>query len=613
MRNPGVIHMRRSSLRLYGPFLAIALVQALFILAAPSDSPDRSAITAGGSFGDGGSGFSDGDSGFDSGQPSFDSNGDATIDTSGTGTNTFSSGSGGATSPSGQSGSSGSASPSRPSGSGTPNAGGTSPTSTPAGGTPTTGAPVGAQGDTSHCAGALQFDVLLDNPPCRAKWPAGADNGGATYQGVTKDKVRVVFFAAESNPAVDAVLAPQGLAATPEELNTFYANFEAFFKKRYESYGRELELIRYTGACPTSPPDVPSCKEAAREVIKMKPFMVSWGTPLYGEVFDEFARAGIVSVGGWHFDNSYFTQRRPFRYDIFMDGTRSMELSAEYYCKKMAGKTASHAGRIIHRSFPSGGQRDLIPRKVAIITPEIDANLRTAEHLRDLIRKCDGHTPVIATYESDIEKAQAQTEATTAKLIEEQVTTAIHIGDPVAPAFSTAGFTAQEYFPEYWIAGVQLLDYDLLGRLYDKNQMAHAFGLGHLAEPVPFSESNAARMYRDVGSSQQACGSCNLPMGYVTFVASVIHGTGPNLNPATVENYLLNASPYGGDRKGTQLIKYGPDDYTGISDAREIYWSETQVSTIDGKPGAYISPNNAARYQLGQLKPGLDSIPVPPR
>src|SRR4051812_39207826 len=40
--------MRRSTLRLYGPFLALALVQALIIVTAPSKAPDRTALSAGG-------------------------------------------------------------------------------------------------------------------------------------------------------------------------------------------------------------------------------------------------------------------------------------------------------------------------------------------------------------------------------------------------------------------------------------------------------------------------------------------------------------------------------------------------------------------------------------
>jgi hypothetical protein len=42
--------------------------------------------------------------------------------------------------------------------------------------------------------------------------------------------------------------------------------------------------------------------------------------------------------------SQYFTQRRPYRYDAFMDGTSSADLIGEYYCKKLAGKNADHAG-----------------------------------------------------------------------------------------------------------------------------------------------------------------------------------------------------------------------------------------------------------------------------
>ena len=83
----------------------------------------------------------------------------------------------------------------------------------------------------------------------------------------------------------------------------------------------------------------------------MHPFMVAWATPLYSAVFDEFARAGIVSVGGWHFDASIFNTRRPYRYDVLMDGSRSAQVIADYYCKKMAGKNATLAGDPTMRAF----------------------------------------------------------------------------------------------------------------------------------------------------------------------------------------------------------------------------------------------------------------------
>src|SRR3954452_9336969 len=58
----GGFAMRRSTLRLYGPFLAIALVQALFIVAAPSRAPGRQQLSTG-------SGFQSGANGTASGAP----------------------------------------------------------------------------------------------------------------------------------------------------------------------------------------------------------------------------------------------------------------------------------------------------------------------------------------------------------------------------------------------------------------------------------------------------------------------------------------------------------------------------------------------------------------
>lgn len=50
-----------------------------------------------------------------------------------------------------------------------------------------TGGGAAATGDTSHCKGDRQHNVIYNAPTCVPKWPEGADNGGATYPGVTRD------------------------------------------------------------------------------------------------------------------------------------------------------------------------------------------------------------------------------------------------------------------------------------------------------------------------------------------------------------------------------------------------------------------------------------------
>jgi hypothetical protein len=148
---------------------------------------------------------------------------------------------------------------------------------------------------------------------------------------------------------------------------------------------------------------------------------------------------------------------------------------------------------VVSQPFPGTAQPiRSTHRRLGISVPAIEANVSTAQHLADIVNKCDpGHDPVISTYESDIQRAEQQSQASTQKFISEKVTTAVCMCDPIAPVFGTKGFTQAGYFPEILMPGLGLLDYDKLGRLYNPQQMAHAFGPSHLRDEVPFHDSDA--------------------------------------------------------------------------------------------------------------------------
>ena len=115
--------------------------------------------------------------------------------------------------------------------------------------------------------------------------------------------------------------------------------------KHYELYGRKLDVEFIQGNCPTTPPNYDLCNAEAQAVAKKKPFLIVWGTPLYGSVFDIWKNAGIISLGGWQFDDTFFNNRRPYRYDPWMNGTEVGAHIAEYYCKKMANRTSTTPAR----------------------------------------------------------------------------------------------------------------------------------------------------------------------------------------------------------------------------------------------------------------------------
>src|SRR5205085_10054604 len=137
------------------------------------------------------------------------------------------------------------------------------------------------------------------------------------------------------------------------------------------------------------------------------------------------------------------------------------------------GKNADHSGRLIHSSI---GARGNVKRRLGIVVPEIEANVATAKEVAARVKACGGGDSPIFTYASDIEKANEQTQATVANLIQNKVTTVTCMCDPIAPVFLTTGMSKNSYFPEFLLPGLGLLDYDLLGQLYDPQQMQHAFG-----------------------------------------------------------------------------------------------------------------------------------------
>jgi hypothetical protein len=186
--------------------------------------------------------------------------------------------------------------------------------------------------------------------------------------------------------------------------------------------------------------------------------------------------------------------------------------------------------------------------------------------------------------------------------------------DPIAPVFRTNNQTRNEYFPENLLAGSGLLDFDKLGRLYDKAQWQHAFGPSHLQIQPPHSESDATIVWQDQGRSGNACVSCNLPWSYYQLMGAMIQVGGPDLDPLSVERGMLNLPDRGGWTESggdpTKVLnRMGTGDYTVLSDVKIVYWDDQAPSTVDGRPGSYVALDGGRRYTHGELDSEL-RVPV---
>jgi hypothetical protein len=126
-------------------------------------------------------------------------------------------------------------------------------------------------------------------------------------------------------------------------------------------------------------------------------------------------------------------------------------------------------------------------------------------------------------------------------------------------------------------------------------------------------------MWRATGRGGTPCESCNLPWAYVALAASFIQGSGPNLHPVNIERGAQSSSGVGGwERTGGNphvvRVGFAPGDYTGIDDVKEVYWSETTPSTIDGSPPSYFNVAGGHRYEEGAIPGGFEErVPVKPQ
>lgn len=554
--------------RRYAPFLVLAAVQALIIAVVPSTSTREIAVDS------------------------------ALLPGAGAGAGAAPTGEATATPLAGD------ASATAPGGGGAP-----APTSATAGapeasssGTVAAGAT--AAGDRSKCAkdGKRQQDVTNSSPACVPS--TGGRNPGATHQGVTGEEIVVLRYRAKANAQVDAILRTQGLASSPEEENHAQEAFARFFDKHYELHGRKIKWVAVQGTCEITPPDIPCFRDEVRRLnAEHRPFAVFWQqATTQGEFFEQWSRLGVVNVGGWHFNGAFNRSLRPYHYDVFMDGTRTARNVAEYWCKKMAGKPAALAGDPAMR---------VTRRKVGIITQDFPVTRANAIEFVRLVTggMCgearDAAKPIYTP--SNIAIAQQTANTAIQKLKAEGVTTLVIMSDPIGPRFFTTAATSQRWFPEHLLAGSGLIDYDPLGRLYAPEQWANAFGPGHLGDPIPFAQSDAAKAARDVGVNEVYSAS-NLLYSYMHLVVAGIQFAGPELTPAQFERGLLTAPPYGQwettRNPAVPMVRYGADDYTAIENSRHTYWDPNAISKIDGKPGAYIAIEGGRRWQLGGWSAG---------
>jgi hypothetical protein len=460
--------------------------------------------------------------------------------------------------------------------------------------------------------------------------------------GVTATAISYVTFQIKGDPQVNSILAADGLGATAEQWCTAQQAFHDEIQKRWELWGRKLVSLDGPGAnrgssnqspchlpyfqsqCNPAPPDEPCFRAEAKVIASMKPAVVV-AEAVDTAFYDELTKDHIVVLGGGGdpVALSTYVQSAPYYYGLFMDGTRQATLDAEYWCAKLNNKPASHAGSDVTTTRNWGPALGIAPtRKVAVLFPENSGDTSNKVNV-DLFAKLVSGGPgsmcktpggvLEFGYSQDLSTSSTQTQTSINELIQNHITTVMCWCDLLAPAYFTQDAKANGYFPEYFMVGEGLMDVDQVGRLYDPSEWSHAFGLSDLAEMLPFGQSDATKAWQDAGNSGQPDATEGLALLLYEFLGNAFMEAGPSPTPWGMHQGLLALGGNGGWAKlhDPHVIEWGlsaQSPWTFAQDVREVYWSQTRASSVDGQPGSYCPVAGGRRYNFGQFSPGNPDV-----
>lgn len=565
----------------YGPTVAVIAVLALLVVVIPDGGDGGGSPTSI----DAGSGTTP--SGLASTDPSapVDTTGSDPVLANGTGGSAPAAG-GGATKPGGAAG------------------GGTASNTQASGGTQQAAPPPPGGGSVKFGSGpncrpdGRQDQIWLYAPVCVEPWQKGADNGGATAPGVTRDKVVIVRFLPQSDPATQAALRGIGAEDTRDDQKRIYEVLRKYMNTHTETYGREV-VFQDVDASGESDNDEAMKSDAIKIANEIKPFAV-FGQTLPSVFAEELAQRGVPCTCIRSESRGYYKRNPPLIFGDLPTIEDYYVSIAEYIGKRLANRPAKWSGDPTMQAQP---------RKFGLIYVEgvgtkANPDLKEARNFYiEELKKYNVSLSADVGYLYEVARAPDQSAAIISKMRSAGVSNILFMGDPLYPIFLTQEATRQAYFPEWFISGTLLSDTSFFGRTYDQQQWSHAFGMSPLwvfFEDV--SQSYGYRMYHHAkpGSPRGEEGvGINVYASPVQNTFNGIQMAGPNLTREKWVQAMFAMPPTGGI-PAAPLVYYTRESPNAIKDFTEVFWNpQGRGKDETGKDGVGImmKANGGKRYK----------------
>jgi hypothetical protein len=435
---------------------------------------------------------------------------------------------------------------------------------------------------------------------CVVAWKGG-NNGGATAQGVTKDKITVVVVTpnAQQQAGQAAGVPINKVTGKPGLMSDAFNDNFAAVKGFYETYGRavDLQYVESTGS------DEAAQRADAIKVEALKPFAVIDSLSTGLDTLEGVLAADKILVTGYATSTEKALKQAPYRWGQ-VDSQAAAYSVSEMVGKQLVGKKAEWAGD------------DALKSKPRVFGMIYATGTLDPKQFDSALAKYKGKTAEDFAYTGNGsplgDKATAQTEAPTiiSKMKAEGVTSVILFTDIGMTGALLDQANTQDYHPEWVTTSNQFQDAVFLDRQqYDQGQWAHAFGVSGFAPTYQDGVKPVDSVAWYWGSGQGTYNS--VVDSWLAWVLTGIHTAGPKLTAKTFQQGLFavpapqNTSQIGSYYGKNAGLPY--DEYMAGAVSYGVGWYDADTTGPDniygtsqytGK-GVFWYLNNGARYQGG--------------
>jgi hypothetical protein len=452
-----------------------------------------------------------------------------------------------------------------------------------------------------HCVGNPPRQIEdPQSPPCVPMFEG--DNGGATYQGVTKDTITVVV--------------PNMTSADPR-----LAAYEGFFNARFNFYGRKLRLIGINSDKDNNANEATEAQELAAKVddeykaFASLPLLDFQGTSYYRELA---RRKVMVAASYSHYSQKQLQASAPYVWQYGMSLDKIMQSTADWMCQRLVGEPAHYTQDL---------QLKDKKRVFGLITQDAAANPMDSSPLVSGLKACGAQFASVKHLSQLTERGSAASppysqnpdlQAAVLSMKDAHVTTLLCLCQ-VPTAGSAAEYAAsQNYFPEW--PSASYLHYEVLFVQQQNNQIpqqrANQYGLSFLPRLIRAADDPSIWALREQNPKAfpTTDDNSNARQLFIhdtyrslLLLASGIQMAGPHLTPQTFAAGLQSTTfpnPISSIRPGA--VGFLGGSYSMMLDATEYWWSNDATSpyVADGARGAWCYVAGGTRRRLGEWPKG---------